>query len=135
MLQTCREKISANTAHVGQLAGLPGIQQDGWLPMEQHMECIVASVNKYFVSGVRSSPGSGIAMILPEVLRKWAVHEAKGRREELNKAVMIVCPTQFGCLKIKESLVNYRNDPSWRVTLRTSIGKKMGLASRIPSTK
>ena len=123
MLQTWRERISADTAHFRELAGLPGTQQDGRLPIEHHEASIVASINQNSISGVRSPPGSGKAMFLPEVLRKWAVHQAKGRREELNKAVMIVFPTQFGCLKIRDSLVEYRNHPYWCVTLRTGVDK------------
>ena len=124
MLQTWQERISPDTAHFRQLAGLPGTQQDGRLPIEHHTERIVRSINQYSIIGVRSPPGSGKTMFLPEVLRKWAVHQAKGRWEQLNKAVMIVFPTQFGCLKIRDSLVEYRNHPYWRVTLRTGVDKE-----------
>ena len=124
MLQTWQEKIPGNTAHFRQLAGLPGNQQDDCLRIQQHTRRIVESINQNSIIGVRSPPGSGKTMFLPEVLRKWAVHQAKGRREQLNKAVMIVFPTQFGCLKIRDSLVEYRNHPSWRVTLRTGIDKE-----------
>ena len=63
-------------------------------------------------------------MFLPEVLRKWAVHQAEGRREELNKAVMIVFPTQFGCLKIRDSLIDFRRHKPWTVNLRTGVDKE-----------
>ena len=64
-------------------------------------------------------------MFLPEVLRKWAMHQAKGRREPLNKAVMIVFPTQFGCQKIRDSLVDYREHPYWNGALRTGADKEV----------
>ena len=62
-------------------------------------------------------------MILPELLRDWAVDQAKGRSRKLSQAVMIAFPTQFGCLKIRDSLVEFRRHPHWNVNLRTGVDK------------
>ena len=123
MLEAWREGISADKAHFRQLSGLPGTEDDGWLPIEHHTDSILASIKRYAICGVRSPPGSGKTMILPEVLRNWAVDEAKGRRQELNQAVMIVFPTQFGCLKIRDSLLEFRGHHYWTVNLRTGVDK------------
>ena len=124
MLDLWREQVPSDKAHFRELSGLPGTGHNRWLPIENHTDSIRASIKAHPICGVRSPPGSGKTMFLPEVLRKWAVDEAKGRREQLNKAVMIVFPTQFGCLKIRDSLVEFRRHWNWNVTLRTGVDKE-----------
>ena len=62
-------------------------------------------------------------MILPELLHNWAEGRAQVRRQNLHQAVMIVFPTQFGCLKIRESLLEFRRHQYWTVNLRTGVDK------------
>ena len=62
-------------------------------------------------------------MILPELLYDWA-ERAQGRWQKLQQAVMIVFPTQFGCLKIRDSLVEFRGHGYWTVNLRTGVDKE-----------
>ena len=62
-------------------------------------------------------------MILPELLYDWAEDRAQGRWQKLQQAVMIVFPTQFGCLKIRDSLVEFRRHHYWTVNLRTGVDK------------
>ena len=108
MLEAWREGIPAGTAHFRQLSGLPGTEDDGWLPIENHTRSIGASIKAQCICGVRSPPGSGKTMILPELLYDWAEDRAQGRWQKLQQAVMIVFPTQFGCLKIRDSLLEFR---------------------------
>ena len=37
---------------------------------------------------------------------------------------MIVSPTQFGCLKISDSLIEFRRHEHWTVNLRTGVDKE-----------
>ena len=62
-------------------------------------------------------------MILLELLHDWAEDRAKGRWQKLLQAVMIVFPTQFGCLKIRDSLLEFREHHYWTVNLRTGVDK------------
>ena len=62
-------------------------------------------------------------MILPELLYDWAEDRAQSRWQKLHQAVMIVFPTQFGCLKIRDSLLEFRGHDSWTVNLGTGIDK------------
>ena len=59
-------------------------------------------------------------MILPELLYTWA----GDRQQKLQQAVMIVFPTQFGCLNIRDPLVDFRQHDAWAVNLRTGVDKK-----------
>ena len=62
-------------------------------------------------------------MILPELLYDWAEDRAQGRWQKLHQAVMIVFPTQFGCLKIRDSLLEFRGHDYWTVNLGTGVDK------------
>ena len=62
-------------------------------------------------------------MTLPELLYEWAEGRAKDRQQKLEQAVMIVFPTQFGCLKIRDSLLEFRGHDYWTVNLGTGIDK------------
>ena len=62
-------------------------------------------------------------MILPERLYDWAAERAHARSQKLHKAVMIVFPTQFGCLKIRDALIEFRGHKYWTVNLRTGVDK------------
>ena len=124
MLDLWRERIPSDKAHFRELSGLAGTGPDGWLPTEHHTDSIRASIEAQPICGVRSPPGSGKAMILPEVLFAWAEGGAQARWQNLQQAVMIVFPTQFGCLKIRDSLIDFRGHKHWTVNLRTGVDKE-----------
>ena len=78
MLQAWKDG-TAHKAHFRQLSGLPGTDEDGGLPIpglpiENHTEDIVATLKTNAICGVSSPPGSGKTMILPQLLRNWAVN-------------------------------------------------------------
>ena len=123
MVEMWRERISSEDTHFRELAGLPGTTQKNCLPIEKHSDSIFASIEANSICGVRSPPGSGKTMILPELLHDWAEDRAQVRRQKLHQAVMIVFPTQFGCLKIRDSLLEFRRQQSWTVSLRTGVDK------------
>ena len=62
-------------------------------------------------------------MILPELLYSWAEKHTRRGRQGWPQAVVIVFPTQFGCLKIKESLLDFRGHHYSKVVLRTGVDK------------
>ena len=104
MLHHWREQVTPAEAHIRELAGLPGSTQNNCLPIEKHSDSIFASIEANSICGVRSPPGSGKTMILPELLYDWAEKHARGGWQRLPPAVMIVFPTQYGCLKIRDSM-------------------------------
>ena len=59
-------------------------------------------------------------MVLPELLYEWAEERNKWNQQQ---AVVIVFPTQFGCLNIRDSLIEFREHPYWELTLRTGVDK------------
>ena len=123
MVDMWRERVSSEEAHFRELAGLPGTGQKDCLPIENHSDIIFASIEANSICGVRSPPGSGKTMILPELLYDWAEKHARGGWQRLPQAVVIVFPTQYGCLKIKESLLDFRGHDSSTVVLRTGVDK------------
>ena len=123
MLDLWRERVPSGMAHFRELSGLPGTGHKHWLPIENHTDRIRASIKAHPICGVRSPPGSGKTMILPELLYDWAEDRAQGRWQILHQAVMIVFPTQFGCLKIRDSLLEFRGHDYWTVNLGTGIDK------------
>ena len=123
MLDLWREQVPSDKAHFRELSGLPGTGHDRWLPIENHTDSIGASIKAHPICGVRSPPGSGKTMILPELLHNWAEDRAQVRRQNLHQAVMIVFPTQFGCRKVRESLLEFRRHQHWTVNLRTGVDK------------
>ena len=74
------------------------------LPVEEKMSDLQALIRENLVSGVRSPPGSGKTMVLPDILREWADQ----RRETWDKAVMVVFPTQYGAQNISTSFIDFR---------------------------
>ena len=74
-------------------------------------------------------------MILPERLYDWAAERAHARSQKLHKAVMIVFPTQFGCLKIRDSLLEFRGHDYWTVNLRTGVDKDDRFLGSIRNSK
>ena len=121
MLDLWRERVSSEQAHFRELAGLPGTGQNNCLPIENHTDSIFASIEAHSICGVRSPPGSGKTMILPELLYDWAKGRAQENWQKLHQAVMIVFPTQFGCLKIRDSLLEFRSHHYSTVNLRTGV--------------
>ena len=118
-----RERVPSEMAHFRELSGLPGTGHKHWLPIENHTDTIRASIKAHPICGIRSPPGSGKTMILPELLYDWAEDRAQSRWQKLHQAVMIVFPTQFGCLKIRDSLLEFRGHDYWTVNLRTGVDK------------
>ena len=114
MLDLWREHIPSDKAHFRELSGLPGTEDGRRLPIEKHTDSIGASIEANLICGVRSPPGSGKTMILPELLYDWAVDGAKHRWPKWQQAVMIVSPTQFGCLNIRDSLLEFRKNKKSR---------------------
>ena len=108
MLSRWREGGSPETAHIRELAGLPGTGHQHGLPIDSHAHTIRNATETKPICAVRSPPGSGKTMILPELLHEWAAQgppEGPPRdRKRLPPAVMIVFPTQYGCLKIRDSM-------------------------------
>ena len=123
MLDLWREQVTSEKAHFRELSGLPGTGHNGELPIETHTARIRASIKANPIGGVRSPPGSGKTMILPELLHEWAADRAWSRREMQAPAVMIAFPTKFGCLKIRDSLLEFRGHQRWTLNLRTSVDK------------
>ena len=123
MLDHWRAEVSPDTAHIRELSGLPGTGHKRGLPIENHAGRIQATIRTKEICGVRSPPGSGKTMILPELLYDWAEDRAQDRWQKLHQAVMIVFPTQFGCLKIRDSLLEFRGHDYWPVNLGTGIDK------------
>ena len=92
MLPFWRHHVHFEQAHVRELAGLPGTGDEGRLPIEEHISKIRQIIRDHCLCGIRSPPGSGKTMILPELLYTWAAD----RQQKLQQSVMIVFPTQFG---------------------------------------
>ncbi len=120
MLPFWRHHVDFEQAHVRELAGLPGTGDEGRLPIEEHISKIRQSIRDNCLCGIRSPPGSGKTMILPELLYTLAAD----RQQKLQQAVMIVFPTQFGCLNIRNPLVDFREFDYRAVNLRTGVDKK-----------
>ena len=114
MVEMWRERISSEDTHFRELAGLPGTGHSNCLPIENHTVSIFASIEAHSICGVRSPPGSGKTMILRELLYDWAEKHARGGWQRLPQAVVIVFPTQFGCLKIRDSLLEFRKNKKSR---------------------
>ena len=110
MLDLWREQVTSEKAHFRKLSRLPGTGRTGKLAIEAHTDRIRASIAVNLIVGVRSPPGSGKTMILPELLQEWAAERASSPWE--TPAVVIAFPTRFGCLKIRESLFDFRKH-SW----------------------
>ena len=108
MLPVWRQHVPSGVAHFRELSGLDGTRDERSLPIEQWIPRIEETIRDHCICGIRSPPGSGKTMILPELLYKWA----EDREESVQQAVMIVFPTQFGCLNIRDSLVNFRQHDS-----------------------
>ena len=72
------------------------------------------------VSGVRSPPGSGKNMVLPDILRDWADE----RPQTWGRAIMVVFPTQYGAQNIKTSFIDFRGKDPERLRLVTGIDKQ-----------
>ena len=123
MLDAWRERIPADKAHFRELSGLPGTEHDGKLPIKKHIDSIGASIKANPICGVRSSSGSGTTLILLELLYDWAEDRAKPRWQKLPQAVMIVSSTQFGCLKTRDSLLEFRGHRHCNVNQRTGVDK------------
>jgi len=79
MVEKWRERISSEDTHFRELAALPGSRQRNGLPIENHSNSIFASIEANSICGVRSPPGSGKTMILPELLYGWAENTHKRR--------------------------------------------------------
>ena len=122
MLDLWREQVTSEKAHFRKLSRLPGTRRTGKLAIEAHTDRIRASIEANLIVGVRSPPGSGKTMILPELLQEWA-EELAWSRWEKRPAVIIAFPTKFGCLKIRDSLCEFRKHPWWTLNLRTSVDK------------
>ena len=86
MLEEWRQLIPREEAHFRELASLPGTRERE-LPIEKSKEKIAACIREHSICGIRSPPGSGKTMVLPEVLYDWAQ-----QRDEWTppQAVMIV---------------------------------------------
>ena len=72
---------------------LAGDGYTGQLPIERARRRLEELMRNNPVSGVRSPPGSGKTMLLPELLRNWSKNS--------DGAVVIVLPTQDAAQKIK----------------------------------
>ena len=116
MLDLWREKVPS--AHFRKLSGLPATGHSGSLPIETHTAKIMASIEANHIIGVRSPPGSGKTMRLPELLNMWATQNL-----QTPSAVMILFPTQFGCQEIRNSMVDFRQHDPWTVNLWTGVDK------------
>ena len=116
MLDLWREKVPS--AHFRKLSGLPATGHSGSLPIESHADKIMASIEANHIIGVRSPPGSGKTMRLPELLNMWATQNL-----QTPSAVMILFPTQFGCQEIRNSMVDFRKHHPWSVNLWTGVDK------------
>ena len=93
MLPAWRQHVPSDEAHFRELSSLAGTGERR-LPIEHWKPRIQKTIRDHCICGVRSPPGSGKTMILPELLYEWA----EGRNEtNQQQAVMIVFPTQFGC--------------------------------------
>ena len=123
MVDMWRERISSEDTHFRELAGLPGTGQKDCLPIENQSDSIFASIEANSICGVRSPPGSGKTMILPDLLYAWAEKHTRRGWQGWPQAVVIVFPTQYGCLKIKESLLDFRGHQYSKVVLRTGLDK------------
>ena len=123
MLRRWREGVSSETAHFRELAGLRGTGHQHGLPIESHAGTIRDALKTKPICAVRSPPGSGKTMILPELLHEWAAEGPHRGCKRLPPAVMIVFPTQYGCLKIRDSLREFRRHAWGSVNLRTGVDK------------
>ena len=112
MLDLWRHHVPVHKAHFRELSGLPGAGDKRRLPIEKYIARIREIICDHCLCGIRSPPGSGKTMILPELLDKWAEGRAEDRQQKLQHAGMIVFPTQFGCLNIRDSLVDFRRHDS-----------------------
>ena len=59
MLSRWREGVSPETAHIRELAGLPGTGHQHGLPIESHADTIRDAIETKPICAVRSPPGSG----------------------------------------------------------------------------
>ena len=112
MLDGWRDAVTPDT-HFRQLSALAGQSErlrvagkgkHHVLPVEDKMSDLRALIRDIPVSGVRSPPGSGKTMVLPDVLREWADE----RRQTWNNAVVVIFPTQYGAQNINTSFIDFR---------------------------
>ena len=80
MLSRWREGVSPETAHIRELAGLPGTGHQHGLPIQSHAHTIRDAIETKPICAVRSPPGSGKTMILPELLHEAQQPRAHGLR-------------------------------------------------------
>ena len=89
------EEAAGSALHVRELVTLVGEGDTSWLPIENAREQLREMTETHPVSGVRSPPGSGKTLVLPEVLLKWT---PKVRRRP---SVVVALPTVYAAQKIR----------------------------------
>jgi len=95
MMPDWLKEASAKRIHIRSLLTFAGDPETESLPIESAAASLRRLIDDNPLSGVRSPPGSGKTMFLPELLLEWA------RRDCWYGAVVIVLPTQFAAQKIQ----------------------------------
>ena len=95
MMPDWLKEASAKGIHFRSLLTFAGDPETESLPIESAAASLRILIDDNPLSGVRSPPGSGKTMFLPELLLEWV------RRDGWEGAVVIVLPTQFAAQKSK----------------------------------
>ena len=95
-------EASGTPFHVRELVTLAGDGDTRRLPIERAYRELLELTAEHKVSGVRSPPGSGKTLVLPQVLLEWKPNDGR------SPSVVVALPTQYAAQKIKESLVEHR---------------------------
>ena len=89
------KRISVKPLHPRALTSLPGDGDTVSLPIQKAIKELWELIERSAVSGVRSPPGSGKTMILPELLLEWWPSDWRWH----SPSVVIVLPTQYAAQK------------------------------------
>ena len=89
MIPDWLKEASAKRMHFRSFLTFAGDAETESLPIESAAASLRRLIDDNPLSGVRSPPGSGKTMFLPELLLEWV------RRDGWYGAVVIVLPTQF----------------------------------------